>query len=82
MKADAHRPKPLRHNPRTHPLMRDLIIARVSAGITQPDLAEAIGYEWKSISQMETGARNIYLQRIIDYADYFGYDLVLQKRNS
>jgi transcriptional regulator with XRE-family HTH domain len=60
--------------------MRELTSIRVSSGITQPDLAEVLGYGWKQLSQMETGARALYLQRVEDYANYFGYELVLQKK--
>lgn len=68
-------------NPNSHPIMQTLRAARIAANMSQAEVAEALGYTKSEISHMETGARNLYLQRVIDYADLFEFDLKLVSRN-
>lgn len=80
MNGNAHRAKRTKPPATIHPIMRELRQIRIDSGTTQPDLEAHLGYSWKQISQMERGARNLYLARVEDYANYFGYEIILRKK--
>lgn len=57
--------------------MTQLIAARISRGLTQVALSDALGYHNKTISYNERQERNTSFQFLVDYADYLGYDIIL-----
>lgn len=71
--------KPKGYTPtRAFPIINRLRQERIIAGLTQIDLATAIGYCHQNIYRLETGSlRPSVLYLIHDYADFLGYDLVL-----
>jgi len=61
-----------------HQALKDL---RVSKGITQDELALAIGVARTSITNMEQGRQPISIQHTINILDHLGYtaDITLRK---
>jgi transcriptional regulator with XRE-family HTH domain len=62
---------------RAHHVINRLRQSRISAGLTQRELAEILGYSNQDIYRLENGTRIARFQLIIDYANYLGYDLAL-----
>jgi transcriptional regulator with XRE-family HTH domain len=63
--------------PRLHPLMKRLIAARIAAGISQRDVAHAMGRTSACLSHWESGNRQIDLRDAATYAQVIGHGLTL-----
>lgn len=50
---------------------------RIEAGISDEQMAEAIGYNTKVLSAIETGNRSIGVKTLIKYADAVGKKLII-----
>jgi len=63
--------------PDAHPVLKALRRARIDINMTQMQLAEKIGYTPSDITRIERHTRSIRYQMIVDYASYFGFQLML-----
>jgi transcriptional regulator with XRE-family HTH domain len=68
-------PSPVPEN--IHQVLKTLREKRIEQGLTQIVVADAVGYSKAEVARIERQARNIYFQRLVDYADFLGFDLVL-----
>lgn len=65
---------------KVHPLYAQLYDCRREANITGEAVANAIGWNQQTLARAERGLCNSSLNFVCDYAAYFGFDVVLQKR--
>ncbi len=65
--------------PVAHPVLKDLRKTRVEKNMTQVRLAAELGYNTCDISRIERHSRNVSFQSVADYANYFGFQLMLVK---
>ncbi len=49
--------------------------ARISTGMTQKEVAEALGVRRPAIAEIEAGKRKISSEELVTLADLFGYDI-------
>lgn len=49
--------------------------ARISMGMTQKEVAEALGVRRPAIAEIEAGKRKISSEELVALADLFGYDI-------
>lgn len=49
--------------------------ARLARGLTQTQVAEQLGVQQSTVSEMETGAATIYVRRLLELADAVGLEL-------
>jgi transcriptional regulator with XRE-family HTH domain len=54
--------------------------ARKKKGWSQDRVAMTLNYHQRDISEMETGARNMYLMRVHEYASLVGVTIEIGKR--
>jgi transcriptional regulator with XRE-family HTH domain len=54
--------------------LRMLVDARTSAGVTQAELAERIGWQQTDISKVERGERRLDLVEFLQFADALKFD--------
>jgi ribosome-binding protein aMBF1 (putative translation factor) len=64
---------------RVHPLMCELIRARVGKGWSREEWAEASGYSMSALCKWEAGHHIPRLRVLIDLAQALGYELKLVK---
>lgn len=63
------------HTPRYRVFLGRLRQARVEAGLTQADLAEALGQSQTWVSKCELGERRVDIVELTDIAEVLGKDL-------
>lgn len=60
-----------------HQVLRRLREERILRNESQTFVAAAVGVTTSEIYRLERFRRNIPFQRVVDYADYLGFDLVI-----
>lgn len=65
-----------------HPIMAQLRELRREKKLRQIHIADAVGYNHKSLSMWETGAVSPTLLHLADYADFLGMELCLIHKKS
>jgi transcriptional regulator with XRE-family HTH domain len=61
-------------SPRHEALRKFLRLERARAELTQGQLAERLGWDRTSISDIETGAKRVTVIELIELADALGFD--------
>lgn len=61
-------------------LIASLRLMRLDRGISQEQIAEALGVDRKTVNRWETGRHlDVPLPRVMDYAAYLGLRLVIEE---
>ncbi len=58
-----------------HPLIDALVAERRSAGLSQADVARAMGTSQPAVARLEAGATDVRLSTVGRYADAVGHDV-------
>jgi transcriptional regulator with XRE-family HTH domain len=66
--------KNILNTPRHRALVALLVKKRMSAGMTQADLAERIGEYQSFIARLESGQRRIDVVEFLEFAEVLGFD--------
>jgi transcriptional regulator with XRE-family HTH domain len=60
-----------------HPILTELRRARLDRGLTQEEIADRIQRPRRTVTAWELGYTQPSIEAVAEYADLFGYELVL-----
>lgn len=61
-----------------HPLIASLLCARIGAGLTQPDVAAAVGVSVQTVQHWEAGNRRPGFDHLVAWCGFLDLDLTVQ----